>query len=257
MPADHLRHCCVCANYANILHYTQVCKRCAMPVQASAVPTKGDGSGGTGGEGYRGSILKLLFSHVETKRISFLSAYLALGPDVANVAKPIFQHLRFRIPTCARRGMAYKKSQGRSKKKGKQPTKREQAQMLALRGLGMGTYEVGQIMGRSPHTIRKYCESPMFTDPKFKALVEEYKEKELLDLTAMNISARARIHDLIPTMTPIEAIACMDKSFQQRRLIEGKSTENVFSLRKIISEAHGAQSSVDNRTGSIDSPQEG
>lgn len=141
---------------------------------------------------------------------------------------------------------------GRSKKKGKPPSKREVAQMQALTQLGLGTYEVGSIMGRSPTTIRKYCESPMFTDPKFKALVEEYKEKELIDLTAMNISARARIHDLIPTMTPIEAIATMDKSFQQRRLIEGKSTENVFSLRKIISEAHGASSSVDNRTGAIE-----
>jgi len=128
---------------------------------------------------------------------------------------------------------------GRSKKKGVPPTKREQAQMLALKQLNLGNYQVGEIMGRSPHTIRKYCESPMFTDPAFQKLVEEYKSKELIDLTAMNISARARIHDLIPTMTPIEAIATMDKSFQQRRLIEGKSTENIFSLRKIIEEAHG------------------
>lgn len=127
---------------------------------------------------------------------------------------------------------------GRSKRKGKKPSKREVAQINALDQLGMGTYEIGEIMGRSPHTIRKYCESPIFTDPKFQELVEEYKTKELLDLTAMNISARARIHDLIPTMTPIEAIATMDKSFQQRRLLEGKSTENIFSLRKIISEAH-------------------
>jgi len=111
--------------------------------------------------------------------------------------------------------------------------------MLALRQLNLGTYQVGEIMGRSPHTIKKYCESPMFTDPAFQKLVEEYKSKELIDLTAMNISARARIHDLIPTMTPIEAIATMDKSFQQRRLIEGKSTENIFSLRKIIEDAHG------------------
>ena len=127
---------------------------------------------------------------------------------------------------------------GLSKRKGLRPSKREQAQMLALKDLNMSNYQVGEIMGRSPHTIKRYCESPMFTDPKFQKLVEEYKSKELIDLTAMNISARARIHDLIPTMTPIEAIATMDKSFQQRRLIEGKSTENIFSLRKIIEEAH-------------------
>lgn len=130
---------------------------------------------------------------------------------------------------------------GRSKKKGVPPTKREQAQMIALRELNLGTYQVGEIMGRSPHTIRKYCESPMFNDPKFQQLIEEYKAKELIDLTALNITARARIHDLIPTMTPIEAIATMDKSFQQRRLLEGKSTENIFSLRRIIEEAHAIQ----------------
>ena len=128
--------------------------------------------------------------------------------------------------------------QGRSKRKGKKPSKKEQAQMLALKQLGKGNYEIGAMMGRSPHTIRKYCQSPVFTDAKFQELVEEYKTKEILDLTVMNISARARIHDLIPVMGPIEAIATMDKSFQQRRLLEGKSTENIFSLRKIISEAH-------------------
>lgn len=133
--------------------------------------------------------------------------------------------------------MAFVKK-GRSKKKGKKPTKREQAQMLALNELGMGTYEIGEIMGRAPNTIRKYVLSPMFTDPKFAALVEEYKAKELIDLTALNIEARGRLHDLVPTMTPIEAVALMDKSFQQRRLIEGKSTENIFSLRRIIEDAH-------------------
>ena len=127
-----------------------------------------------------------------------------------------------------------------SKKKGVPPSKREQAQMLALHDLDLSNYRVGEIMGRSPHTIKRYCESPMFTDPKFQKLVEEYKSKELIDLTAMNIEARARIHDLIPTMTPIEAVAVMDKSFQQRRLVEGKSTENIFSLRRIIEDAHGA-----------------
>ena len=128
---------------------------------------------------------------------------------------------------------------GLSKRKGVPPTKREQAQMLALKELNMTNYRVGEIMGRSPHTIKRYCESPLFTDPKFQKLVEDYKSKELIDLTAMNIEARARIHDLIPTMTPIEAVAVMDKSFQQRRLVEGKSTENIFSLRRIIEDAHG------------------
>lgn len=154
--------------------------------------------------------------------------------------------------------MALRK-QGRSKKKGKRPTKREQAQMLALAELGQGTYEIGAALGRSPHTVRRYINSPMFQDPKFAALIEEYKQKELLDLTTLNIEARGRLHDLMPAMTPIEACAVMDKSFQQRRLVEGKSTENIFSLRRIIEEAHGAHADIDNRTGKemkIDAVQE-
>lgn len=104
----------------------------------------------------------------------------------------------------------------------------------------MGTYEIGAIMQRAPNTVRKYLTSPMFTDDKFRALVEEYKQKEILDLTTLNIESRARLHDLVPVMTPIEAIALMDKSFTQRRLLEGKSTENIFSLRAIIVEADKA-----------------
>jgi len=121
--------------------------------------------------------------------------------------------------------------------------------MQAMHELGMGTYEIGAAMQRSPHTVRKYITSPMFTDPKFQKLVEEYKSKELIDLTVLNIEARARLHDLVPTMTPIEAIALMDKSFSQRRLVEGKSTENIFSLRKIISDAHNSITHIDERTG--------
>lgn len=130
------------------------------------------------------------------------------------------------------------KKQGRSKKKGKKPTKREQAMMLAAHDLGKSNYEIGMMLGRSANTVKKYVTEPMFQDKKFAALVDEYKEKEILDLTTLNIESRARLHDLLPVMTPIEAIATMDKSFQQRRLLEGKSTENVFSLRKIIQDAH-------------------
>lgn len=140
--------------------------------------------------------------------------------------------------------MAIKK-QGRSKKKGKRLTKREVAQIHALKQLDKSDYEVGLIMGRSPHTVKAYMQSELFTDPKFISMVEEYKQKELIDLTAINIASRARIHELIPEMSPIEAVAVMDRSFQQRRLLEGKSTENVFSLRKIISDAHSVPAPIE------------
>lgn len=129
---------------------------------------------------------------------------------------------------------------GRSKRKGKKPSRKEQAEMKALAEVGHSAYAIAEILGRSKNTVAKYIKSPIFTDPKFKELVNEYKEKEILDLTSLNIEARARIHELIPEMTPIEAVATMDKSFQQRRLVEGNSTENIMSLAKIIREAHAS-----------------
>lgn len=144
----------------------------------------------------------------------------------------------------------------RPKRTNKPPSRKEQAQMLALSELGMGTYEIGEVMGRAPTTIRKYLASPMFQDEKFAALIEDYKAKELIDLTALNIESRARLHDLVPTMTPIEAIALMDKSFGQRRLLEGKSTENIFSLRRIISEAHEPSTSSHVREEKQDAPKQ-
>lgn len=133
--------------------------------------------------------------------------------------------------------MALRK-QGRSKKKGKRPTKREIVQMNALKQLGKSAYSIGLSLGRSHHTIQKYINAPFLTDPKYAAMVEDYKQKEILDLTTLNIKSRARLHDLVETMTPLEATALMDRAFQQRRLLEGKSTENVFSLRRIIADAH-------------------
>jgi hypothetical protein len=136
-------------------------------------------------------------------------------------------------------------SRARKKQKGKKLKRREIVQLTAMREMGMGPYEIGAAMNRSSTTVYKYTNNPAFTDPKFKAAVESYKEKELIDLTMLNIESRARLHDLVTTMTPIEAIALMDRSFQQRRLLEGRSTENIFSLRKIISEAHDPLGSND------------
>lgn len=117
--------------------------------------------------------------------------------------------------------------------------------MLALSQLGKKSYEIGALMGRSHNTVAKYIKQPVFTDAKFQKLVEEYKEKEILDLTVLNIEARARLHDLVPVMTPIESIALMDKSFQQRRLLEGRSTANISTLSRIIQEAHERATELD------------
>lgn len=126
-----------------------------------------------------------------------------------------------------------------AKTMGKKPSRNEQARMLALSKMGKSAYEIGKIMGRSHVTTMKYITSPIYTDPKFEQAVQTIKEKEILDLYALNTLAKARLHELAPKMNPIESIALMDRTFQQRRLIEGKSTENIMSLTKIIQEAHG------------------
>ena len=38
----------------------------------------------------------------------------------------------------------------------------------------------------------------------------------------------------------IETIALVDRVFQQRRLLEGKSTENIGSITRLIHESHEA-----------------
>ena len=68
--------------------------------------------------------------------------------------------------------------------------------------------------------------------------IAEICEKEILDLTVLTVKARQRLHELAATMNPIEAIALMDRTFQQRRLLEGKSTSNIATLQKIIREAN-------------------
>jgi len=71
-----------------------------------------------------------------------------------------------------------------------------------------------------------------------QALVTEIQAKEISDLVVLTVKARERLHDLASRMNPIEAIALMDRTFQQRRLLQGKSTENVATLVKIITEAN-------------------
>lgn len=128
----------------------------------------------------------------------------------------------------------------RRKRKGKRLSKTEQANIVALRELGTSKYAIAKRTGCSPETINKYLEqAEAYSDPEMAAKIEKIKEKEILDLTILNVEAKQRLHQLAPTMNSIEAIALMDRTFQQRRLLEGKSTANIATLTKIIEEAHG------------------
>lgn len=112
--------------------------------------------------------------------------------------------------------------------------------MGALKALGHTPFKIAQILGRSRNTIAKYLSSELFRDPDFEKKVELIKEREVLDLYSLGAKARLHLDDMITkgALSPLESIALMDRSFQQRRLLEGRSTENVASLTKIIQAAH-------------------
>jgi predicted transcriptional regulator len=126
--------------------------------------------------------------------------------------------------------------------------KREQALIKASTELGKSSYQIEKETGIAHTTVGRYLKNQeAYADPKMKEMVAQIKEHEILDLTVLNVRAKARLHKIADRMNPIEAIALMDRTFQQIRLVEGKSTQNIASLTKIIQDAHGDSNGGDNR----------
>src|SRR3990167_7716489 len=119
---------------------------------------------------------------------------------------------------------------------GKKPTKKELARMKVMQEIGESPTAIARRLGRSHNTILKYLRSEVFTDPDISQMVAQIKEKETADLYLIGGKARQRIHELLDggKMRPIEAVATMDRAFQQRRLLEGQSTLNVNSLSALV-----------------------
>jgi len=124
------------------------------------------------------------------------------------------------------------------------PTKPELARIKTLSDLGLAPYSIGKRIGRDPKTVRKYLKSDVYQDPDIQKMVDRIKEKEVSDLYLLGAKARKRLHDLLDqgdTKT-IETVAVMDRSFQQRRLLEGQSTVNMATFHadiRALKEAHG------------------
>lgn len=127
----------------------------------------------------------------------------------------------------------------RGRRKKKKLNVLEQAQIKALSQTGSTSYAIEQRTGISHHTISKYLEDEeAYADPGMKQLVAKILEHEIEDLVVLQTRARRRLHDIADRMNPIEAIALMDRTFNQRRILEGKSTQNISTLVKIITEAN-------------------
>ncbi len=117
------------------------------------------------------------------------------------------------------------------------PTKPELAQFKALADMGHSQYAISKLTGRDRKTIRKYLlRSDLYQDSEVQEMIEAIKAEELADLTTLNVKARLRLHDRLDEdkMKNIELVALMDRSFQQRRLLEGNSTENIMAVHKIV-----------------------
>jgi hypothetical protein len=110
---------------------------------------------------------------------------------------------------------------------GIRPNKKELARMKALQDIGLTPTAIARRMGKSHHTVIKYLNSNIFDDPAIKGIVEKIKDNEIKDLYLLGAKARNRLHELLDEGNSkiIETTAVMDRTFQQRRLLEGKSTE--------------------------------
>ncbi len=124
------------------------------------------------------------------------------------------------------------------------PTKKELAQYKALNDLGLTPNAIAARARRDPKTVRKYLQSEVYNDPEIQNMVEVIKEKEISDLYLLGAKARKRLHELLDegNTKTIETVALMDRSFQQRRLLEGQSTENIASVHSIVAEIRQLES---------------
>lgn len=113
--------------------------------------------------------------------------------------------------------------------------------MKVMHDLGVSPTAIAERLGRSHNTVFKYLDSDVFNDPSISQIVERIKEKELSDLYLLGAKARKKLHTMLDQGKGgmIPTVALMDRSFQQRRLLEGRSTENIHNLTSIIQAAHG------------------
>lgn len=122
-------------------------------------------------------------------------------------------------------------------------TKGELSRIGALHEAGVPKKAIARQVGRDTRTVRRYLQSDVFRDPEIREMIDSIKAKEIEDLCLIGAKARQRIHELLDggNVKPIEACALLDRTFQQRRLLEGQSTENIAQVTAIIAEIKRAE----------------
>ncbi len=124
---------------------------------------------------------------------------------------------------------------------GKKPNKRELAQMRVMSDMGESNRAIARQLGKGHGTIKKYLNSDVFTNaPEIDRMVEQIKDREVADLTLLGARGRQHIHELLDEgkSTLIPLIALVDRTFQQRQLLTGKSTVNLNLKMQLVLAAH-------------------
>ncbi len=104
--------------------------------------------------------------------------------------------------------------------------------MKVMHNIGMSPTAIADKMGKGHGTVIKYLNSDVYTDPDIEEMVKKISKNELNDLYLLGAKGRYRLHEMLDEgkLQMIPTIALVDRTFQQRRLLEDLSTNN-FSHR--------------------------
>ena len=120
------------------------------------------------------------------------------------------------------------------------PSKKELARWKAMEQLGLTPHAIGKKTGRDGKTVRKWLASEVYMlDEDLQRMVTLIKERELSDLYLLGAKARTRLHELLDegNTKVIETVALMDRSFQQRRALEG-NVSGSFNFAQMVVQVH-------------------
>ncbi len=133
-------------------------------------------------------------------------------------------------------------------KKKTKTTKKEMARFKVMNDLGFSPHAIAKRTNRDPKTVRKYLQSDVYQDPDIQELVEIIREKELLDLNLLGAKGRHRLHEHLDEgkTKVIETVAIVDRTFQQRRLLEGQSTANIMNIHADLAAIKAQEQGSDN-----------
>jgi len=109
--------------------------------------------------------------------------------------------------------------------------------MKVLSDMGESNRSIARQLGKGHGTIKKYLNSDVFTNaPEIDRMVEQIKDREVADLTLLGARGRQHIHELLDEgkSTLIPLIALVDRTFQQRQLLTGKSTVNLNLKMQLV-----------------------